>query len=257
MTYTSPTVVTVPCLSGAPWDLGTLAALQNLDLRTFRLPDAPDTIEGYADDLAGRVADLDRYVLVGDSFGAIVALALAVRRPVGLAGLVISGGFAADPVTNPVLRAKIKAARWLPGPAYRQFVLRAHAASLASPHDRDGQQPWTRADSRRLFANHTPHSVYVARTRAALAVDVRDRLHQIAVPTLVLTPSHDQLIGPDAAAHLVGAIPDATEVVLPDTGHMFRFTHPTAYASAIRAFLDRHHLTDSANAAEAHARSVR
>lgn len=257
MTNTPPTVVTVPCLSGAPWDLGTLTPLQDLDLLTFRLPDTPDTIEGYADDLTGRIADLDRYVLVADSFGAIVALALAVRRPVGLAGLVVSGGFAADPVTNPVLRAKIKAARWMPGLAYRQLVLRAHAGSLSSPHDQDGQQPWTRADSRRLFADNTPHTAYVTRTRAALAVDVRDRLHRIEVPTLVLTPSHDQLIGADAAATLVGAIPDATEVVLPDTGHMFRFTHPTTYASAIRTFLDRHHLTDPAGTVEAPARSVR
>lgn len=50
-------------------------------------------------------------------------------------------------------------------------------------------------------------------------------------------PSVDELIGPDAAEVMRSGIPDATEVVLDRTGHMFRFTHPETYATAIEAFL--------------------
>lgn len=248
-----PTLVTVPCFSGARWDLDQLTGLDDLELRTMRLPEALDTIEGYADFLADQVADLDDYVLVGDSFGAIIALVLATRQPEGLTGLVLSGGFASDPVTDPVVKAKLRAARFLPGLAYRHLVLRAHAASLASPHDSEGQRPWTRADSRRLFAEHTPHASYVARARAAFAVDVRGRLHRVVVPTLVLTPSHDELIGPDAAQVLVEGIPEATEIVLPETGHMFRFSHPTTYATTVRHFLDTRGITTAHPADAAHA----
>ena len=57
------------------------------------------------------------------------------------------------------------------------------------------------------------------------------------MPTLIVTPGHDVLIGETAAAVLLDGIPDATEVVLERTGHMFRFTHPTRYSNAIESFL--------------------
>jgi pimeloyl-ACP methyl ester carboxylesterase len=232
-----PTIVTVPCLSGAPWDTGQLAPLAAWPIRTMRLPEGLDDVEAYADFLAIQVHPLDSYVLVGDSFGASVALALATRRPPGLKALVLSGGFAASPVRSPVIRALIGAARFLPGPLYRQLTLRLHARALASPHDERGQVPWSRARSRELFLRNTPHRSYVARTRAALSADHRGRLQRIEVPTLIITPSHDRLIGAAASVELVSGIPDAREVVLEGTGHMLRFTHPAAYAEAVRHFL--------------------
>lgn len=247
---TTPTIVTVPCFSGAPWELDQLTPLADHPRVTMRLPDTPDRIEAYADVVADRVAGVDDYVLVGDSFGAVVALAFATRRPTGLRALVLSGGFAADPIADPVVRAKVAMSRFLPGPLYRQLVLRFHAASLASPHDLDGQVPWTPADSRRLFLDHTPHVAYVNRARAAFSADYRDRLGDIEVPTLVLTPSHDQLIGEQAAQVMLDGIPDATEIVLDATGHMFRFSHPVTYAGAIRDFLAAHGLSVAADARE-------
>jgi len=231
------TVVTVPCFSGAPWDLDQFEPLAHRPLRTMRLPEAVDNIEAYADFVAAQVRGLADYVLVGDSFGAVVALAFATRRPSGLRGLVLSGGFAANPVTSPVVRAKIGAARFLPGRLYRQITLRFHAASLASPHDREGQRPLGARDFRRLFLENTPWRSYTARAHAAFSADYRDRLNHVEVPTLIVTPSHDKLIGPRAAEVMLDGIRDATEVVLDRTGHMFRFTHPHTYAAAVEAFI--------------------
>lgn len=42
---------------------------------------------------------------------------------------------------------------------------------------------------------------------------------------------------------MLGGIPDATETVLADTGHMFRFSHPITYPTAIRDFLATRDLT--------------
>ncbi len=237
MTGYSPTIVTVPCFSGAPWDIDTLGPLAHRPLRTMRLPDGVDDIDSYADFVAEQVADLDEYVLVGDSFGAVVALALAVRQPHGLRALVISGGFAANPVTSRIGRAKIKAARWLPGPLYRQVVLRMHAAALASPYDTEAEKPLTAAGTRQLFVENTPWLSYVARGRAALNATYEDRLGLVSVPTLILTPEHDTLIGEEAATIMRTGLPDAVEHVLPRAGHMFRFTHPARYSSHIEEFL--------------------
>jgi pimeloyl-ACP methyl ester carboxylesterase len=232
-----PTVVMIPCFSGAPWELDKFTPLAGWPLRTMALPDAVDSVEAYADFVTGQVADLDCYVLVGDSFGAVVALAVAARQPRGLRGLVVSGGFAANPVTSRIGRAKIGAARFLPGPLYRHLTLRLHAASLASPFDAEGDYPLSRRDTANLFRKHTPWRSYTARAKAAFSADYRNRLAVIAVPTLILTPEHDTLIGEDAAGLLRRGIRDSIERVLGRTGHMFRFTHPVTYSQHIAQFL--------------------
>ena len=59
----------------------------------------------------------------------------------------------------------------------------------------------------------------------------------IKVPTLIITPSYDKLVGEEAAKQMLDGIPDATEVVLENTGHMLRFSHPITYARAIEDFI--------------------
>ncbi|MCB2199813.1 alpha/beta hydrolase [bacterium] len=240
-------IVTVPCFSGAPWELDQLTPLADYDLRTMRLPDERPSIEEYADFVEARMEGLKNVVLVGDSFGAVIALAVAVRQPENLRALVLSGGFAANPVTDPLTRIKLGMSRFLPGPLYRQAVLRFHAASLASPHDATAEIHWNAALSRQLFLENTPWRSYVTRARAAFSADYRDRLERINVPALILTPSHDELIGEDAARIMLEGIADAREEVLEGTGHMFRFTHPEKYAGAIRTFLDQAEMVQRSN----------
>lgn len=45
---------------------------------------------------------------------------------------------------KPFLKLRIKAAPLFPGALYREITLRFYAASLASPHDNDGQIPWSK-----------------------------------------------------------------------------------------------------------------
>ncbi|MFI9366904.1 alpha/beta fold hydrolase [Kitasatospora sp. NPDC053057] len=233
----NPTLVFIPCFSGAPWSADQLAPYGDAPKRTLRLPEGVDDMERYADHVEKVVADLDDYVLVGDSFGANIALALATRRPRGLRALVLSGGFAANPVDSKPWKALMRTMGRARGLLYRQLTLRAHAHRLASPYDREGQVPWSEARSRALFLANTPAHSFGARVRAALAADYVDALGRIQVPTLLLTPAHDVLIGENASRAMLAGIPDAREVVLPRTGHMFRFSHPATYATAVRDFL--------------------
>ncbi|MFJ9367672.1 alpha/beta fold hydrolase [Nocardia sp. NPDC101769] len=236
MNNAHPTLVFIPCFSGAPWSADQLAPYGDLPVRTLRLPEGVSDMEAYADHVAATVADLDDYVLVGDSFGANVALALAVRQPAGLRALVVSGGFAANPVSGPFsVLARVMGK--LRGALYRQLVLRIHAHRLASPFDGEGQVPWTEVDSRKLFLDNTPAASYGARMVAAFDADYVAALPRIQVPTLILTPEHDKLIGEDAATIIREGIPDSREMVLPRTGHMFRFSHPATYAGVVQTFL--------------------
>ncbi|MGW7442812.1 alpha/beta fold hydrolase [Kitasatospora sp. NPDC054795] len=233
----NPTLVFIPCFSGAPWSAEQLAPYGEAPRRTLRLPEGVDSIERYADHVEIAIAGLDDYVLVGDSFGANIALALATRRPRGLRALVLSGGFAANPVDSTSWKALMRAIGRARGPLYRQLTLRAHAHRLASPFDGEGQVPWNEARSRELFLANTPATSFGARLRAVLTADYVAALGRIQVPTLLLTPSHDVLIGENASKVMLAGIPDAREVVLPRTGHMFRFSHPVTYAAAVENFL--------------------
>jgi pimeloyl-ACP methyl ester carboxylesterase len=233
----NPTLVFIPCLSGAPWSAEQLAPYGAAPTRTLRLPEGVNDIERYADHVESAIADLDDFVLVGDSFGANVALALATRRPQGLRALVVSGGFAANPVDSKSWKALMRAIGKARGPFYRQLTLRAHAHRLASPFDGEGQVSWSEPRSRELFLANTPAASFDARVRAALTADYVDVLGRVQVPTLILTPSHDVLMGEDASKTMLAGIPDAREVVLPRTGRMFRFSHPVTYAAAVDDFL--------------------
>jgi len=232
----TPTLVTVPCFSGAPWDEPQLAPLRDFPVRTMRLPEGLAQIEGYADFLATQVEDLSDYVLVGDSFGAVISLALALRQPSGLRGLVLSGGFAANPLPRWKALAGV-ASRYASPVLYRHVTLRIHARELASRFDRTAEVPHRQDDYRQLFVENTPSDSYSARVASVISFDVRDQLAKIQVPTLLITPADDQLVGERAARELREGLVNAREVVLPETGHMFRFTHPGLYGATIVEFL--------------------
>jgi len=236
---TEPTLVMVPCFAGAPWQLNQLSHLQHRAMRTLRLPDDVADLETLANFIVDQVKDLECYVLVGDSYGAVASIAVATRQPKGLKGLVLSGGFAKNPITSPLLKTLAALAPFFPGPFYRQTTLRFHAAQLASSFDKEGEIPWSTARSRAFFIKQTPHKAYVNRVRSIETVDYTALLPKIDVPTLILTPEEDKLIGKEAAGILLNGIKGAQEVVMPRTGHMFRFSHPGAYSLEVRKFLQR------------------
>ncbi|KVH35834.1 lactone hydrolase [Burkholderia cepacia] len=229
----------IPCFSGAPWRLDQMTALQKRAMRTLRLPDDVSDLEKLADFLIDQTKDLENYVLVGDSYGAVSSIAVATRQPKSLKGLVLSGGFARSPITSPLLKTLAALAPYFPGPFYRQTTLRVHAAQLASSFDKDGEIAWTTGKTRALFVKETPHKAYVNRVRSLEKTDYTAQLERIDVPTLILTPTDDKLIGKEAAGVLLNGIRLAQEVVMPRTGHMFRFSHPGAYSLEIKKFLER------------------
>jgi pimeloyl-ACP methyl ester carboxylesterase len=200
----------------------------------MRLPDELDDLERLADFVE---QDLDSYILVGDSFGAVIALALATRQPPRLRGLVLSGGFAKNPLDSLLLKSLSALAPYFPGPFYRALTLRVHAAQLASSFDASGEIPWSARKTREFFVRETPHRAYVNRMRSIAPADYIGRLPRIDVPTLILTPQEDRIIGKDAAGVMLNGIRRSREVVLARTGHMFRFSHPTLYAREVLDFV--------------------
>ena len=77
----------------------------------------------------------------------------------------------------------------------------------------------------------------------AALVALRDRpdatasLRQIRVPTLIIVGSEDTVTPPDFAQRLASAIPSATLVELPLSGHLSNLETPDLFNRAVASFL--------------------
>lgn len=225
-------LILVPCFTGAPWDTDAFPSWKDRVVITDQLPDA-GSIENYTDLVAGWTKGLDEYILVGDSFGAFVSLALAERQPAGLRALVMSGGFAKADVSA-FTRARVAAGKILGQPGYPVSVY-FHVQSLGSHFD----PPGTAERLRSIFLRSANARTFIRRGETILNTDLRVDLAKVNVPTLILSPEDDRLIGPKSVKELREGIPGAEEFVVQRSGHLLRFTHEREYAAAIDEFLTR------------------
>lgn len=165
------------------------------------------------------VAGWDEAVMVGNSLGGRVALAMALDYPRRVAGLVLinSSGIHLEgvPTLSPF---DMEPASFLKAifyrPADRVMALRAAGET----------PPWLA--TARLLSENSLHE------------DLRSRLKEVAVPTLILWGEHDAVIPLPYAVALQEGIPGARLVQIPRAGHVPMLERPDAVNRAIAAFLE-------------------
>jgi pimeloyl-ACP methyl ester carboxylesterase len=77
----------------------------------------------------------------------------------------------------------------------------------------------------------------MAALESVIFYDVRERLPEIACPTLVVWGARDLLISVRDAAEFERLIPNARKVVYEDTGHMAMLERPAAFNALLGEFL--------------------
>ncbi|SCG72146.1 alpha/beta fold hydrolase [Micromonospora coxensis] len=150
--------------------------------------------------------------LVGHSFGAEVAAALAARRPEAVRALVLAG-----PTSDPAARSR----RGLVG---RWLVDTVREAPLQAPillRDVWDARPW------RVYAT-LAHSVRNA---------VEEDLLRVTAPTLVVTGSRDPVVPPAWRSQVARLVPHARPLVVPGAAHNVATTAPREVAAVIRTLL--------------------
>jgi pimeloyl-ACP methyl ester carboxylesterase len=191
-------------------------------------------IDDYADALeaflrALKVKQLS--VLVGSSWGSVVALAFARRYPAQVGSLVLSA----------------------PNVARGRVVGEARDAELdAWLRTADTSIPVSRAEiADRLLASHAPTVVrrHVERLREAMTTDgwrqairslftvyTPDIISEVRCPVAILSGSLDQ-VAPhrDHAERLLAAAPRATSHSFEDCGHMLKLEAPSRFNAIVRA----------------------
>jgi pimeloyl-ACP methyl ester carboxylesterase len=73
--------------------------------------------------------------------------------------------------------------------------------------------------------------------RANFGYDFRDRLPEIACPTLIVWGEKDSVISVRDAAEFERLIPDSRKVVMKDTGHVPMLERPGAFNHVLMEFL--------------------
>jgi 3-oxoadipate enol-lactonase/4-carboxymuconolactone decarboxylase len=182
-------------------------------------------------DLAGLVLALadalgvERFAYAGVSLGGAVGLHLALHHPERLSSLAVICSSAHFNGAQP----------WR---ERAELVRREGLASLVESADARWFTPgFTVPRLVRDQAEADP-GAYAACCDALAAFDVRDRLAEISVPTLLIAGREDKATPPPHLREIADAVAGATLVELPGAGHLAPAQCPEAVLTALRAHLD-------------------
>jgi pimeloyl-ACP methyl ester carboxylesterase len=205
----------------------------------------PYTAE-FASDLTIALMDclgVEKAILVGHSAGGAVGLLTYYRHPERVQALVMEdatvyGSSGAPWYISPFL--------WLPqvqrlGPLLVRSIagdsgvstiyLAWHDDSKISPDTIEGYK-------RPLMAQDWDYALWQL-TLAAHPLGLENNFSAVAVPTLVITGSDDQIVPTSQSVNLASLIPGATLVVIPECGHIPHEEAPSAFMDAMVNFLFR------------------
>lgn len=199
-----------------------------------------------------RALGLDRYGVLGHSYGAFVALQHAVDHPGDAAATIVSSGVPSSSSLMDHIEENLD--RFEPIELREQ--VRAsweREQTVTTPGEIEAllvdQMPFHFADPRdpRIadFLDRTSGAVYSPEILKHFSneqyggIEVEDRLMEITQPVLVLAGRHDRTCSVLASKTCAAGIQDAELVVFPASAHMTYVEENGAYLKAVRGFLDR------------------
>src|SRR3954471_5546121 len=218
-------------------------------------PSAPETwgLAHHAADVEAMagIMGLERYAVLGHSYGAFIALQHAVDFPGRPAATIVSSGIpdarflthveqelaAFEPVE---LREQVQASWAREAQARTQDEVRALLEEQLPFHFADPRDP--RIDEMRAAmagAVYAPDVLRAAATDGYGHIEVEDRLGDVRHPMLVLAGRHDRTCSVEAAEVIARGTPHAELVVFEHSGHMTFVEESDAYVAAVRRFLAR------------------
>jgi proline iminopeptidase len=219
--------------------------------RSDRVDPATVTLDRLAADVEELAAalDLERYAVLGHSFGAFIALQHAVTYAGRPAGTIVSSGIPSErylahveenlAAFEPVELREQVAESWAREPQARtQEDVRALLSDQLPVHFADPRDP--RIEGFRAGLGDAVYSPEVLAHVAAGGyggIEVEDRLGDVTHPLLVLAGRHDRTCSVEAATAISAGVPGSRLVVLEDSGHMTYVEQTDDYVAAVRGFL--------------------
>jgi 3-oxoadipate enol-lactonase len=91
-------------------------------------------------------------------------------------------------------------------------------------------------DRREAFLR-TDQVVFEAACAQLAALDLRDALHKVRVPVLIIVGEHDEPTPPPMSHELAAGLPDARLKIIPGCAHVPQLQAPDLFLEALREFL--------------------
>jgi len=221
------------------------------------------TVRLFLDELANLLARLKirDYVLLGQSWGGLLAARHAATRPPGLRGLVIAN----SPASYPLWLRELAGLREQLPDGVNETLLRHEAAGTTDSAEYLAAmrvfyerhvcrvRPWPQPLVASLMEIQNDPTVYhLMNGPSEFHVigslrdwGVVDHLPDIAVPTLLVTGRYDE-VTPAAAQPYQDLIPDVRWEVLEESSHLPHLEEPQRFVEVVAAFLtDLRHSPDS------------
>lgn len=223
-----------------------------LDLPGFGhspMPREQITIAGYARLLDGLLDALgvDGATLVGNSMGGFISAELAIAYPQRVERMVLVSAAGISTYQRPeVMRA-------VPLLTRTERIVAAYAAWLASKSDTVARRRGLRNATLGMVVRHPgrlPGPLAAEQLRGAgkpgflqalnalLDYPIRERLPEIACPTLIVWGDEDRLISVRDADVFEQLIPGSRKVVFEKTGHMAMLERPAAFNELLESFME-------------------
>ncbi len=212
------------------------------------MPGREISISGY-----GRVLDslleqleIDAAAVIGNSMGGFIGAELAIAFPQRVERLVLISAAGISTYADP------RTARAIPTLRRGERIAAAGAAWLASKSDTVARRARLRDATLALVTRHPsrlPAPLAAEQLRGAgkpgflqalesiLDYDFRERLAEIACPTLIVWGDGDRLINVRDADVFAELIPGSRKVIFEDTGHMAMLERPAAFNALLSDFL--------------------
>nr|WP_323958508.1 alpha/beta hydrolase [Arthrobacter sp. JZ12] len=241
---------------------GLLRIVEALPAHRVIVPDLPgfgqsDPLEGahdvaaYSDFVLQGVRQLQLgadTVLVGHSFGSIIAARSAADSPGTFAALVLI-----NPISAPALEGSSRIATRLAELYYRagaalperlglallqnRMIVRGMSELMAKTRE-PALRRWIHEQHRRYFSAFASRDVVLEAFRASIGATVRDFAARLRLPVLLVAAERDDLGSVETQRVLADLIPDSRLVVLPDVGHLIHYETPDQAAKHITEFLE-------------------
>lgn len=215
-----------------------------IDNRGHGKSEAPEdraqySVRQMADDTEALLSELGvaQYHLLGHSMGGAVAQEIALRSGERLLSLTLhntSIDFAGS-VNHPNIAA------WRD---YRFMLAETRGmeavANVQSPFPPPPHMPMERMEeTKKRLAGMSVHAFIGAWEGLSKWEGATERAHKIGVQTLVIYGDMDGPLIISGSRTLTSRIPNATEHVVPETGHQPQWERPELFNEALRSFLER------------------